>query len=380
MNLDQKTNEESSSKTMPNRYADDREELTDVTGLHAAVLREKGDPAEGNEPVSIWLIALTGTLLFWGGYYLQSYSADFDPLVYHHKILQFAPPDDTEIELTPEQFAQIGSRQYNATCASCHLEDGLGSFERGIPPLDASDWVNQPQPGHLIRIGLHGLEGLIQVNDQEFDEGVAMPAFGSLPNVNLAAVLTHIRSSWSNKAEPVSEDQVRSVRTILTRNVAWTAAELEAEPMEVKIIAKPTTGSGPVLDPKVMAQGKQAYSTFCVACHVADGKGMPDGKPPLAGSDWVLAKEPNRIIRIVLNGMKGPMKVNDLDYGSQEMLPWKAMLDDEQIAAILTYVRNEWGNSAAPVTADQVQAIRTETSSRSNPWSEGELLQVSVTE
>jgi mono/diheme cytochrome c family protein len=125
------------------------------------------------------------------------------------------------------------------------------------------------------------------------------------------------------------------------------------------------------IDPK----GKIVYSQACMPCHQANGQGMAGQFPPLAGSEWVLTANPERMIRIVLNGASGPMTAKGAQYNNV-MVPWRDVLKDEDIAAVVTYVRNEWGNKASAVTAQQVKAVRDATADKSGPWTEPELLQV----
>lgn len=133
-------------------------------------------------------------------------------------------------------------------------------------------------------------------------------------------------------------------------------------------------------DAAVLAKGKAIYNNICSGCHQATGMGTPGVFPPLAGSDWVLDEGPNRIIRIVLNGLQGPIKVNGKQYNNV-MVGFDGVLSEDDIAAVLSYVRNEaaWGNEAGTlVTSEQVKAIKDEISGRSKAWSETELLQISV--
>lgn len=128
---------------------------------------------------------------------------------------------------------------------------------------------------------------------------------------------------------------------------------------------------------RLAAQGAKIYNQFCSGCHMGDGNGnASSGFPPLAGSEWVLAKDPSRIIRIVLNGVGGPMTVKGKEYGQAQMLPWRDALKDEDIAAVLTYVRNTWGNKAVVVDAALVKQIRDQTTDKSGPWTAEELLKV----
>jgi len=136
----------------------------------------------------------------------------------------------------------------------------------------------------------------------------------------------------------------------------------------------------PATDP-LFEKGRGVYLTYCASCHQADGLGSPIQAPPLAGSDWVLAEHPNRIIRIVLNGMAGPITVSGKSYTfNNVMLPWKDTLNDEQIAAVLTYIRmnKAWGNQASPVRPEQVAPIRKATAGRDTNWTQEELLKIAL--
>jgi mono/diheme cytochrome c family protein len=132
-------------------------------------------------------------------------------------------------------------------------------------------------------------------------------------------------------------------------------------------------GANPV-DPiqAVRNEGAKVFNTACVACHQGNGQGLAGQFPPLAGSEWVLAEGPNRIIRIVLNGVAGPLNVKGADFNNA-MPPWKESFNDAQIAAVITYIRSEWGNKAGPVTADQVKKWRDKDGSRGEPMNAAEL-------
>ena len=124
-----------------------------------------------------------------------------------------------------------------------------------------------------------------------------------------------------------------------------------------------------------VAQGKLLFQT-CAACHQASGVGVPAVYPPLAGSEWVVGSD-EHVVRIMLHGLAGPVKVEGKDYngnmpafGAGSGYNWS----DDKIAYVITYIRQEWGNKAAEVTADRVKEIREKgAAGRAKPWSAEEL-------
>ena len=117
--------------------------------------------------------------------------------------------------------------------------------------------------------------------------------------------------------------------------------------------------------------GAQIYNSLCGACHGPDGKGL-NGLPPLVGSEWPKGS-PARSIKIVLNGLTGPVEVGGKTYAI-DMPPQGAVLSDEKIAAVLTYVRKSFAGGAGPVSVDEVKSVRAATAKRMNPWTADELL------
>lgn len=104
------------------------------------------------------------------------------------------------------------------------------------------------------------------------------------------------------------------------------------------------------------ADGAATYAT-CAACHQANGAGIPGAFPPLAESEWVNGPVEN-LIRIQLRGLMGPITVKGTTYNS--VMPPNAALSDEDIAAVLTHIRSNFGNKSSAVTAAQVTALRSE--------------------
>lgn len=103
----------------------------------------------------------------------------------------------------------------------------------------------------------------------------------------------------------------------------------------------------------IMDTGKQVFQQSCASCHMVDGKGLENVFPPLAGSDY-LKKDKNRSINIVKNGLNGPITVNGKKYNG--LMP-PVNLSDAQVSAVLTYVRNSWGNSGDNVSIEEVKKV-----------------------
>jgi mono/diheme cytochrome c family protein/lysophospholipase L1-like esterase/glucose/arabinose dehydrogenase len=125
--------------------------------------------------------------------------------------------------------------------------------------------------------------------------------------------------------------------------------------------------------------GGQVYhrEAHCATCHQPHGKGLDPVYPPLAGSPWTTGDE-ERLIKLTLHGLWGPLEVNGKVYdpakGVPPMTAFGSLLNDEEVAAVLTYVRNSWGNQAEPVKPETVGKVRAATKDRSIFWKPEELL------
>ena len=117
--------------------------------------------------------------------------------------------------------------------------------------------------------------------------------------------------------------------------------------------------------------GSAVFSGRCAACHQGTGLGLPGVFPPLAGSEYVNG-DPGRLARLVLRGLTSPVTVAGATFNGA-MPAWADALKDAEVAAVLTYVRSHFGNTAGPVAADAVAAARAATRGRTVPWTAGEL-------
>lgn len=130
---------------------------------------------------------------------------------------------------------------------------------------------------------------------------------------------------------------------------------------------------------KAYQLGSAVYhrEAHCATCHQPDGKGMDPAFPPLVGTPWVTGSD-ERLAKIVLHGLHGKIVVNgkvyDPDKGVPPMTAFGSILTDEEVAGVLTYVRNSWGNKADPVSTETVKKVREATKDRSIFWKPEDLL------
>ena len=104
-----------------------------------------------------------------------------------------------------------------------------------------------------------------------------------------------------------------------------------------------------------LVRGQKVYTANCESCHMTNGEGIPSTFPPLAKSDYLM-KDQKRAIRTVLHGLSGEITVNGANYSMD--MPAYDYLTDQEVADVLNYVQNNWGNKAKPVTPAQVKAER----------------------
>jgi mono/diheme cytochrome c family protein len=150
-----------------------------------------------------------------------------------------------------------------------------------------------------------------------------------------------------------SKDDLAPRATTLLTGVAWPGKPGEA------IVTALTAD-----EQQRFEAGREVYKNICQACHQPDGRGRDKLAPSLITSPLALAAG-GIPARILLNGKEGSVGL---------MPPIGSVLNDEQIAAVLTYIRREWGNGAAPVDSALVKSVRALTAARTKPWTDSELL------
>ena len=217
-----------------------------IQKVHAILLREKPEPAEGYSPMPLFLLGFISAAIFITAVYIVHNRGGIGPgepylsfkdaaLVYDERYDPAkAPGAGAAKELTPEQMIAAGKKLY-ATCATCHQANG-GGLPGTYPPLAKSEWVNGSEE-RLIRVLLNGLSGEVTVEGNKYNG--LMPAFGKVPgggynwsDERIAQVLTYIRQEWGNTAAPITTAKVKEIREQVAgaRPNPWTEAELLALP------------------------------------------------------------------------------------------------------------------------------------------------------
>ena len=169
-------------------------------------------------------------------------------------------------------------------------------------------------------------------------------------------------SEWMASMEPNTEGFRASVRTGLETYTTDTTSTTAGNTLAGEDLER-------------FAAGRRHYLAGCAGCHGNDGAGLPRFAPPLIRSEWVLGDE-RVLARILLHGMEGPVDVAGQRYGPPDILPVMpphSILDDAEIASIMTYIRNAWGNAAAPVSPRTVGRIRHGSQGQTLPWTPEQL-------
>jgi mono/diheme cytochrome c family protein len=233
-------------------------ETEDVQQVHAAIQREKREPLAGLEPLSLWLIAIYGLAIFFGGAYLGRFSGNFsgdglDPLGGAPRSTKTGPHGPGEGPVQEMTSADRGKKIFSANCAVCHQATGLGSLGQGYPPLAGSEIVNGGSK-RVAMIVLKGLQGPITVKGQTYGTAVMQPWEKTFTDAKIADIITYIRSAWGNTGGPVTPEGVAAVRKELAgRTDSFTEPDLHAVPADENLPGGEAPAAKPGEPPKAPA-------------------------------------------------------------------------------------------------------------------------------
>lgn len=226
-----------------------------------------------------------------------------------------------------------------AHCGACHTPRNLLGAEK----MDKAFW------GGVLR----------EVMDER-DVARAAPdltpaphGLGAWSEQDIADYLKTGASSRTRLQGTMNEVILNSTRHLTVEDNQAMAAYLKSLPPSERSPAKP--------DAKLMELGSKQYDIHCGSCHLPTGLGSDDTGPPLAGSTLAQAPDPSSLIDLVLRGARVPVEAPSAEWRArpwQSMTPFAQKLSDEQAAALLTYVRNAWGNSAPAVRPADIDRLR----------------------
>ncbi|MEX0736425.1 MAG: cytochrome c, partial [Bacteroidota bacterium] len=194
-------------------------DTTHVNEIHQRIVaREEEEPEEGFEPPPWWVWAISVLILFAMGFYLGRYGGSWSTVA--HEVEQPAVAGGGAAKRVVK-----GDQVYTAVCQTCHQATGIG-IPGQYPPLVGSEWVTN-DPETPVRVVLYGFEGPVTVKGTTYNNKMP-PFYDKLSDDEIAAVVTHIRSSWGNAAEEVTSEAVKTLRADLGTRAPWSASELQA--------------------------------------------------------------------------------------------------------------------------------------------------------
>lgn len=220
---------------------------------------------------------------------------------------------------------------------------------------------------------------VLRYNTRDFSDHVDLLARAAADPEGRVRLEALIAGSWLNNGDgvkileiveqhPLDKWMTKAFDTIksnLTGSAPVVEAKGEAAPAHLSAKAK-----------AIWLKGAEIYQRdgHCITCHQPNGRGLPvAGFPPLDGTKWVNG-DTERLIKLTLNGLHGPIEVKGKTYpGFVPMTQFRGLLNNEEIAAVLTYVRNNFGNRADPVDAQEVAEIREQTKTKAGFWAPADL-------
>jgi len=189
-----------------------------------------------------------------------------------------------------------------------------------------------------------------------------------------------LRADTESKAKALLTDAAKNADGTYRLPVADAMAVIAANPKVLADMRKSAAVPAPApasasaafvkADDEQMKRGQAVYSRTCIACHQPTGKGLAPVFPSIAGVP-IVNGDATLPIKFILHGLMGPITVDGVTYNS--MMPPVAGVSDQDVADVLTYVRQSFGNKSNPVTADQVKAVRAANAARTAPWNTAEL-------
>ena len=155
--------------------------------------------------------------------------------------------------------------------------------------------------------------------------------------------------------------------------LAHTTNDFQLHPPKEIVELTPEEKEALRLERKI-SSGEKVFAVRCASCHQANGLGIAGQYPPLDGSNWVTS-DPGIITNIIIKGLKGEIVVKGETYGTSAAVNMAAVaISDREIANVVTYVRQAWGNNAEEIFEDEVASIRSESAEQQDQWTGDQII------
>ena len=347
----------------------DRETLRTALADKSALVRETAARLAGRRSLLAEETALRTRL--------RELTTDADPSVQLQAALTLGNVGDDE---TARLLADLALHHPHRPFLRSALYSGVAGRELSLLESLISDptWKPDHAAGNTILAGL--AEGVAASRGPEAIERIlslAARSAGTAP-ARTRSLLQGAMAGFGASNRPVNFKQQPAGWTVLAAHDEFAAERrklgeiLRWPGAQTAAAAQRRDPLGPE-DQRLFEVGRPIFTAICAPCHQAHGGGLEGLAPPLVDSEWVLGP-PARLVRIILHGLRGQIVVAGRTYTGD--MPAFGSLEDEQVAAILTYVRNEWGQSAHAISPAEVAAIRVSTKDRADAWSSRELTQL----
>jgi mono/diheme cytochrome c family protein len=289
-----------------------------------------------------------------------------------------------EIPGTParELLVKLAARHSESTLGRSAFFSGIGGTElETLRLLAMSPGLSERSRGNAAL-----LEGLATCVWEERNPDRILAALDFVANTKglepwkQSAVLTGLGVGASAKVKrPIV---LPTEATVLARIKAVPSLTKPAAMIDSMLVWKDKPGWTPpkkaapltAADKQWVAAGEQTYMVTCGACHQPHGNGQEGLAPPLTNSEWVSGPS-GRLIRIILQGVGGPIETNGKKF-NMDMPPLGAALSDEQVAQVASFVRRSFGNEASVIRTEEVASVREKTEDRAGLWTADELLNI----
>jgi mono/diheme cytochrome c family protein len=174
---------------------------------------------------------------------------------------------------------------------------------------------------------------------------------GGLGKWSAGDIVRYLKTGWNKYAAAAGSMQEK----VSSSTSHMSDADLMAIAVYLKSLPPKPQKTPPAPDPRTMQAGEALFVASCSACHSEPGAGEPRDYPDLAGDTLIMGRDPETVIRIVLQGAESAKTAN---APTRYSMPGFVALTDQNIADVTTYVRNAWGNRASPVSPKDVKALR----------------------